>query len=112
MVPFEWLNNSRMAEKDNYKPVFATPFKYSKYSEQVPSPRMPGPHDAKDFTNQIPGANMQYGAPPSVQERVTSPIITGQNHPDAVPLGPPSVPSERIRATTGQYGAPAMFVAS
>jgi hypothetical protein len=109
MVPFEWMMDSRMAEKDNYKPIFTSPSNANKYQEQVPVPRMPGPHDVKDFTNQIPGACMKSGSPPPVHEKPRGAPVVGSHISNNVPLGPVSVPSERIRATSGVYDAPAAF---
>lgn len=108
MVPFEWMVDSRMAEKDNYKPLFTSPATEAKYHEHVPVPRMPGPHDVKDFTNQIPGASMKQGTPPMV-ETPRGVSLVGSNISNNVPIGPASVPSERIRALSGVYNPPTPF---
>lgn len=117
MMPFEWAVDSRYASKDAYVPTIAKPLATSSAAAShcvrldrdagVPVPRIPGPRDPPNFTNQL--ASDALGVAPVHVTRVyPPPTRSGIPNPHAPP-GPGYVEMER--ATTGILAPPPPFTA-
>jgi hypothetical protein len=126
MVPFEWNVDSRHAIKDAYYHAMDKPLERSQAVQErqfmcgelfvepaIPVARAPGPKDAPNFSDAVPGApqNPVAGAPPAAHFTPRGGPRTGPGYSDAPYLGPTVNPLDRHYAETGVLEAPPPFTA-